>query len=183
MKKLLILLLSSLLMACSSTKPKDKFVKSDYDIAEKVLAFADINDWKEYGLISEPDNYNIDKYLNGFMVDTLDLRDYKFDFKSDHNAKWEYKHFSNQSILDKLKIIDDYSEIEIIDSIENGNPQKYIKISRPVYSTDGKYAVVYFNYFYNVKNASLWDSYTAIFFEENNEWTMIKWIYTPIDDK
>ncbi|KAF2516867.1 hypothetical protein E0W68_11670 [Flavobacterium salilacus subsp. salilacus] len=183
MKKLLILLLSSLLMACSSTKPKDKFVKSDYEIAEKLLILVHFDDWKEYGLISEPDNYNIDKYLNGFMVDTLDLRNYKFDFKSDRNAKWEYKHFSNQSILDKLKIVDNYETAKTLGLDENEVLKSFIKISRPVYSTDGKYAVVYFNYFYRVIQPSFLESYTAIFFKENGEWTMIKWIYTPIDDK
>lgn len=179
MKKFLTLfLVSILIVACSSTKTKDEFVKSDYEIAQKTLLYFD--KWKDYRLLSEPNNNMVDNYLNGFMLDTLDLRDYKFDFKSDRNTKWEYKYFSNQNILSKLSIIDDYSKEGTVYLNDYQDAKMFIKMSRPLYSNDNKYAVVYIDSFFNLLTSSQLEGYTLIYFKENSEWVLLSCVLTSI---
>ncbi|KAF2516865.1 hypothetical protein E0W68_11660 [Flavobacterium salilacus subsp. salilacus] len=171
-------LLIIIFQSCATVKSEDEFVKSDYEIAEKTLVCFD--KWNNYRLISEPDNYIVDNYLDGFMIDTLDLRNYKFDFKSNRDAKWEYKNFSNPSILAKLKIIDDYSKVKTVYLNDYKDAKRFIKMSRPLYSNDNKYAAVHISSFFNLLTSSQLEGYTLIFFRENNEWTLISCVLTSI---
>ncbi|QYJ68866.1 hypothetical protein [Flavobacterium litorale] len=161
-----ILLITIMLASCSTLKSNDDFVKSDYEIAQ--LALSNFSKWDAYRLLEEPSTSTTDDYLNGFFAEGVNFSQ-QYAYKTASTEKWKKHLFNNQKIKNKLTIINDFKNIATTADSEKNNV--YIQMSRPLYSKDGKYAVIIIDLF---GKDSLWGGagHGFIYEEINGKWQL-----------
>ncbi|KAF2516866.1 hypothetical protein E0W68_11665 [Flavobacterium salilacus subsp. salilacus] len=140
MKYCILLTLIIILQSCA-TVPESKVVDSDYEIAQ--LTLGNFTKWDEYRLMQEPSTSTTDDYLEGFA--TMELIEFpqKFHYKGSNKEKWKKRFFNDPEVKKKLRVIKDYESIPVTSEREKN--KIYMSMSRPIYSEDGKYAVVIVN--------------------------------------
>ena len=117
----------------------------------------------------EPSTHISDGYLRGFM--TLDLKKFRqrFSYRSSNTKKWKKHLFDDKKISEKLLIIKNRESIP--DETEEDRNKTYMKMSRPIYSEDGKYAVVIVDLF---AKDSLWfgEGHAFVYKKIDGKWKL-----------
>ncbi|WP_188621935.1 hypothetical protein [Flavobacterium suaedae] len=122
----------------------------------------------QYRLLKNPDQSSVDCYYGGFNAGDV-LLDYRFTYKGTGREEWKKDAFTEGDIKNKIVIIDNFKEVPIVRNAKEA--KEYMSISRPLYSPDGKYAVVVINSFYNTIGGSA-TGYGYVFKKEKGKWKL-----------
>lgn len=164
--RITLLLISFIcLQSCCSVKRGLK-ENSDYIITEMALENYFKRD--QYRLLKNPDQSSVDCYYGGFNAGDV-LLDYRFTYKGTGREEWKKEAFLDGNVKDKVLIIDDFSKIPKVN--KNKEAKEYISISRPMYSPDGKYAVIVINSFFNLELSPV-TGYGFVFKKEKGKWKL-----------
>ncbi|WP_297332399.1 hypothetical protein [Flavobacterium sp.] len=165
MKTFLSTFIIIILLSCSSKQGIQLEDSSDYEIAQ--LALGNYTKWDAYRLLEIPDVSTTDDYLEGFT--TMELIEFpqKFHYKSFSKEKWKKHLFSPSDVKDKLQIIKNFGEVIKV----NNDGKIYVSLSRPIYSEDGKYAVIIVNM---LSNNTSWEGegYGYVYEKISGKWKL-----------
>lgn len=148
--------------------------EKDYKVAQKVLQH--LHEYKEFRLISTPNNEYIELCLNGFYAHStyenkiLDYRDLKFTFNPDPVIKWSNQpEYLGKDLSDKIFFIEDFETAPKISLRDFQEAKSYVALSNPAFSNDGKYAIIFYETFSNTHWGDA-EGFVIIFKKERGEW-------------